>query len=360
MVSLNKVYGGKIAADITGGYDSRIVLGMLLGTDIKLKKIRFNSSLAMQNDFSVATKLAERYEFAIANKSYPRDASEYLKYLVWKYHNIGVYLPFGKPPAGKDSNWLRITGGGGENIRFFYHATLKAHTIQHMKRDASPQSSAAFAGEMFEYARSRMLDPDALSSSMDFYLDSRSRIHFGRAGFTRKLAQIFSPLMNRNFSDAARLAPAEYVKGNGVVRDVFRLLDPGLLDIPFDLEKKRLDRPTVPASILEDTAHPIEARPLAVYGKPFIPEPTPSELDKIPFEQHLKSDIQLVAGSEQPDLASRAQKLLNDLENKTPIKTVGKQANIVLSAYMYSRRDHLNASIAQNGNASGTDTKPRH
>tara|TARA_B100000700_G_scaffold324541_1_gene430974 strand:- start:705 stop:2279 length:1575 start_codon:yes stop_codon:yes gene_type:complete len=233
-----KNYEENISADITGGIDSRLVLAILLNaTNGNLKFINFNSNVNEKRDYYIASKLAEKYNFKITNeKSDVIKVSSHQRYEVWRNHNLGVYLPIYEPEFGKDI-WFHFHGGGGELFRQFY-SNSPLVTAKVLSRKHGNGKAKSLVSVLQDFCNDNNLDPSSVDSMYDFYLKNRSRLHFGRGIFTSFRMNVVQPLLNKYLIAAASKLTNYEVESNKMIFDMFKILEPTLLDVEFDSEDK--------------------------------------------------------------------------------------------------------------------------
>lgn len=233
-------FPGMVSADITGGYDSRIILGVLKKASPDLSAVNFTSNKNVVSDYNVALELSKKYNFKINNvKAPPGNASGNVKYNVWKYHNLGVYLPVYEPLC-TETCWFHFHGGGGEILRDFY-VNSPIHSVRVLE-SKEKKKLPGLVSVMSDFCNQNSLDPDSRNSMREFYLKSRSRLHFGRSSFTSFSSFLVMPILTPEMQEAMSKVTEQEVLEKKVLRDIYKILDPGLLEVSFDRPEKEIGK----------------------------------------------------------------------------------------------------------------------
>jgi len=237
-----------VISKLTGGQDSRTVLGLILaasqGHPKGLSRIGFDCKPSALSDLAIANNLANRYGLALNSYPFrhpdaPLDPDE--AYERWRSLCFGVYTPVYFP--AKSSNLLSLTigGAGGEGHRHFYQArTLKG--LLDAQRKFFP-NAALFD----EFRASVIADTRYLRQGFEADLDPlilhyrhfRDRAHSGRS--PQYLYQA-APLGSSYFRLASSLCAPKKRERAQVIIDMMMNCAPGIVDMPYDLEKKLPDK----------------------------------------------------------------------------------------------------------------------
>ncbi len=114
-----------IAVDLSGGIDSRLILALILSSNIDLKKIRIHSmndgKHTHKDDYRIASQIAEELNFELNKNVFST------KYLPFKEENTTINLSFYTKLGFHNQMYFQtsyslepiywIVGAGGENIR---------------------------------------------------------------------------------------------------------------------------------------------------------------------------------------------------------------------------------------------------
>ena len=241
--------GLPVSIDVSGGRDSRAVLGLALLAARQLglgfDRFAIHSSTKHRAELAIAQTIAERFglTFRPAGGG-TRDTLD--SYGLWRKHALGVYAPFYIFRSGMTR--LHLTGGGGESHRPYYTGS-------------KPQGTwGRWLAALADLARGRPAqgaEPAAAVPRHDFeagleagvisYRYFRDRFHFGLGAVER---DIIAPLASKYLRAASsRCAPERFARAE-VMADLIAFCDRDLAAIPFDEPHKRIDlsapRPEIP------------------------------------------------------------------------------------------------------------------
>ena len=328
--ALLAAFPGSIQADISGGLDSRVVLGLLVASGVDLRGIDFRSNAAAREDFEVANTLASRFGFQLNRCRAPAPsitASAALS--LWQFGNVGIYTPMTIPQHGTPLPLFHFHGAGGESLRRFFNSPvdgfLRSLRRQHAKTgDGAAASSALLAG-LAEID----VDPASPSAMDHHYRCYRSRFHFGRDWFRRLAAPVVTPLMSPALIRAAYSLPDERRAQSQVLYDLMILLAPALVEMRFDLPSKTPTSEHLESSPFSGKRRPTlpQPRALNVYGlntpwKPSMPK-NEERLSDQRFRELLSTEMgrlrtaALATGILEPEYFTEANRSL-----RSPVRTV--------------------------------------
>lgn len=255
-----------IQTDLSGGFDSRLVFSLLLGSGVNLSDI-FVFSIhdklhTHAEDYEIASALAEHYGFRLNNStaltpgiSYETSSeilniSLYTKLSFHKqlYHQFHYFAP----PR------YNFVGNGGECIRDYWNMSAEEFTNSTVKRcRAFPKEVSArmeqsvrnVLGRAFEGIQEkftgfgRPIAPEELT--VNLYRETRCRNHFGKSIVERYLANsitcapLLDPLLHR-LKRSDRLCQ----DNNLLIAVILSRFDRHLLNFKFD-NKRRITPATV-------------------------------------------------------------------------------------------------------------------
>lgn len=322
----------RIPIDLSGGRDSRAVLGLALLAckELGLPRDRFyvRSSVQKNDDFQVAQAIAKEFNLDLNRDSGAEGDDGASVYQNWKQHALGVYAPVYFFDAGM---WrFSLTGGGGESHRPFYAApdfddvfmgvpadSVWKATLSEALIKTSPRLGRFFArasGLAGSSPDDAVLRRDAheglhsvrcgyeasLDETVVHYRHYRDRFHFGYGAVERSN---ISPLASRSLRVASALCGKDQFKNAQVIADLMLACDPKLASMPFDKSSKALSR----ANIQDHTApdHVMDHADLGgrVFGASSLSSRTPDAPSKNPI-------LQLVDDFETAEARIRAMGLL--------------------------------------------------
>ena len=247
--------------DVSGGTDSRMLLGLLLSSGADLSGIQFVSNPNLEQDYRVACGLADVYGFSLGrgvNRACVNERlSEAEQFEIYLYGCLGVYHKPYFPAFRERPNIFRLHGGGGEVLREYYSGDFLSFIERYEKFFKDP---ALFQLIRDNYAS--CLESGSYNSANDHYLDYRSRFHFGRNWYKSNTASLVTPLLSSDLiREYAALSPLAKSK-RYLQLAYYLLLDPTLLNIPFDTPEK-----SFPAKDIERMqCHIAQWRPQTVGG----------------------------------------------------------------------------------------------
>ncbi len=218
-----------IITDLTGGMDSRTMFVLFLGANIDLNDIWVNSGERSKEDYSIALKISNFYNFSLNNKqelqkTYKNtqeiiNSSAYLKF---GFHNIIHFKPanFFEPVfhfrgdggeclrkywkyANKQDVLLSITNNMKETMReketnsIFkkiknYFINKQLEKIEYCKIESSIANILNSTIEKIENKYRKLNDTENFDLAYALYNETRCRVHFGKAQAERFLANDIS------------------------------------------------------------------------------------------------------------------------------------------------------------------------
>ena len=196
-----KSWPGRICVDVSGGFDTRMVLAVVLSSGIDVARIWFNSTRKRPEDYRIASMIAERYGFALNMMGRPLVKERRVP--LRRYLDIAlsalcfekiVYSSVGKRQRVPT---LRLGGHGGGMVRGYGHRTSRRGYI----RTAAKQARGVFAGlarpgapapstgieailnRSFDAIGGVHADIEGLeqreATGQQYYMETRHRSHFG-------------------------------------------------------------------------------------------------------------------------------------------------------------------------------------
>ena len=197
-----KMNNCNIMADLSGGFDSRIVFNVLLGSKCNLNEIFINSiddtKHTHKEDYEIAKAISEYYNFTLNNKNNIK--GKYYNYNIDDILNISFYLKAGfhKQFHFKHSCMLPkryyLGGNGGECIRSYWNISREDFIKRQVNRckqicsgsdfDIFAESVKSITQKSFEGIKEKF---ELLSrkiyledESFNLYRETRCRNHFGK------------------------------------------------------------------------------------------------------------------------------------------------------------------------------------
>ncbi len=237
-----------IYVDLTGGFDSRISMGICLSANIDLNNVRINSDSSQnrKEDFEIASELVNRYGLKLnGDLNYEKELLDFEDFInISEYVNGGFqkqhYLSRLKP---KKYNF-RITGHCGETIREYPHenpteyitnAIVSAKSLD----NSVVKSTESILNNSFKEIREteNIENPNSNRITTVFFNEGRNRIHFAK-GFvstyllnTITLAPFTDPILHK-------LDYNEFEDKSILIHLIFKRFFHELIDFRFNNDKK--------------------------------------------------------------------------------------------------------------------------
>ena len=120
-----------ILSDITGGFDTRSVLTLLLNSGIDINTILMNSLSDIRHveDFKIASNISEKYGFKLNNNNILNENGTNLStkdsVFVSIYSKLGSHKEFYLKTRFYSKPIFSFSGFGGEAIRGYHHLPIK-------------------------------------------------------------------------------------------------------------------------------------------------------------------------------------------------------------------------------------------
>ncbi len=257
-----------MAIDLSGGYDSRLTLLLMLGSGIDLNRINvrsFTDTLHTHaEDYAIASQIAAHYGFTLNN---PLPKTEMLNYSFSDAINIETYT---KMAFHKEAYYctykavdklFKINGGGGEAIRSRYtfpaetfiqkNAAVAKKKERHYSKDVQDENYASIERIIrtsFAFAREKygLPDEDSTDYPQMMYWDGWCRSHFGKNTVlfyfknTVSLSPLIDPLIRK-----IRLHTPECPDDNLLMAMIYVRYCPELMDFPYEGNRYSIDPETV-------------------------------------------------------------------------------------------------------------------
>lgn len=228
----------RIAADLSGGIDSRAVFAFLNASQKfdtnREDRFRLVSNKGMSEDYLVASKIARDYHLELNGpilksrvRQQPQTALDH-----WRAHSLGVYAPVYLSNAGFDALTIQAHGaGGGANRQTLPNESVAAKLANYktkMKRADFGEWATSVSESL---VRLRKLRPN-IDPLILHYREFRNRFHFGHRPLRRVM---FTPL-NSIMVDTLTLRTG--VSSRQHFYDIMESLSPGLSEYAYDKSEK--------------------------------------------------------------------------------------------------------------------------
>lgn len=261
---LSNVEGLQKVLSLSGGVDSRLVLSLISSSgftdEFELSSVdprtwkNKNTREVIERDVAIADKIRTDLGLewsTVGEREFLQFDFRDSLYFHQSYKSNFAHS-FSAPPGHTVQGRLKITfrGGGGELLRTTLTGERIAEQIRNRSRPLSENQGFIdwYMSRFPMLKQERPLVQEYMADTFntvngnslteklnELYRNTRNRTHFGhvrQSGSTNNYA--FHPLSNQYFIQATRMLDFE-VRSNGkIVRDLFNLNDPSLLDLPFE------------------------------------------------------------------------------------------------------------------------------
>ena len=247
----------RLSMDLSGGFDTRVPLAIMLNSGIDCKKLSINSFTdhAHSEDYKIATEIAKHYDFAL-NEPFPE--CRIVNYSFCDSLNIDLYHRqlFKKLPSCPLQRTVeksyRLSGYAGENIRGnwfrFNQSPMEfAKTQSNRARRYSPALAKKMSRSMKTILQSayrsickkyKIEDRNSIEIVQYLYQETRTRSHFGKNTVGRYFTNTFilAPALDP-IVRTLRIDTPECPDPKLLIAVIFTRYEPDLLTFPFQGER---------------------------------------------------------------------------------------------------------------------------
>ena len=281
-----------IVTDLSGGFDSRMVLALFLNAGIDLNKIKINSINDEKHchaaDYRIASEIARHFGFTLNNnvlKHYPQKFKELDTVINNSFY---VKLGFHKQmyfKYGKNTNTLFwFCGAGGECVRDYWNQTTAEYSDKCTGKASRysneiKESTEKITDSMLQKMKEKYNTPNESDAVIPFnlYKETRCRNHFGKEIVESYLANIFklAPLLDPHLRKL-QLKDSDCNDRNLLMAVILDRYCPDLLN--FDFEGGRF----IESSTINHAKNINGRFPFNKVQKEIVSEPKEQILSKIP------------------------------------------------------------------------------
>ena len=283
--------GGNLRADLSGGFDSRVTLGMLLSSGIDMNGIMIYSNTDGKHthgeDYRIASAIASHYGFALNNEQKIARAGTHFR--LDEILGISLYVKLGAHKqmyfrhSRHKQRWYTVNGYGGACIRNYWPFSEEKYIEEALKdRCDLTAVSRKRLEEMEDSVRHvlhRTFDrlrekynacgrpQEEARVAHDLYRESRCRNHYGKSMVEAYLSNsvMFSPILDPDLQ-RLKLSSEVCADYDFLLAMIFARYVPDLLE--FEFEGNRSFRSETLECIRQvNEAHPYRPGPFSDNGK---------------------------------------------------------------------------------------------
>lgn len=238
----------EILCDVSGGHDSRAVMGMLARSG-GTAPIVYTSDANKPQDYRIAKRLASHFGTELSVRAQvPVSVNGHVAFDIWAHGSTGVYLPIVTPRSKHEARRLRFHGGNFLSKEFGeLPAEQKARSLGKWIK-TGPRDRQAVMDEFLRSFAQIDMDAAAPFAMQMHYVNFRGRFHYGRNWYSHTRAPMVTPLISQLLAKAAFQLTPEAYNHSQISLDLLLALDNALGTIPFDSPEKDFPQAAVAAS----------------------------------------------------------------------------------------------------------------
>jgi hypothetical protein len=200
-----------ISADLSGGFDTRTMITILLNSGIKMEELNIHSIQDTKHehdvDFQIASNISRKFGFKLNNFKLDNDVTKWnLKNTLFNtiYPKLGFHKEFYMKNIFYNKPRFSFTGSGGESLRGIPSVPIKTFLeMTSLKKILGHQEEFYYSSEkIFNRSISFLKNEKTYNNdyeiSYDIYSKSVGRNHFGKSALENFMTNIYilQPLMD--------------------------------------------------------------------------------------------------------------------------------------------------------------------
>lgn len=239
----------EVNLELSGGLDSRIVMGLALPYK---EKILISSDKNRTNDYIIAKSLSSLFDMKFREKPYRNNGDKRIqdKWLLYKLANIGISrtVPVPNGASGTEfSKIVRLNGGGGGTTRVFYNTNCEAYYNLIKNSGFTIEMEIKLINDLKSTLDFFNYHEDPQHAMVNIYSEYRHRYFAGRAWYYSLFGIIFAPMSSKAFKsildspdieEVFNCSKEEIKNRNLVILFILYILNKDLAIIRFDEESK--------------------------------------------------------------------------------------------------------------------------
>ena len=265
-----------ISSDLSGGFDTRIVLSILLNSGIDLNEIlifSYNNTIHNHDqDFKIAKNISLKSGFKlnnliIDNNGTKLSTKESLFGII--YSKLGFHKEFNNALKFLSKPKFAISGSGGELLRGSPGHPIKKY-IEIISRGYNKKfynSSVRICKRSIALLKKKKTYYDDYEISVDLYAKGRARHHFGKSSVIAFLVNSYSlqPLIDPDIRQIK--FDINEKKGHDLIAYIFLRFAHYLIDFPFEGKRELIPESIIKAENLNRNFPPYKIK--SDYNKNF-------------------------------------------------------------------------------------------
>jgi hypothetical protein len=248
-----------IMLDLSGGFDTRTVLAILLNSGINLNKIlirSINDTLhCHEEDFKIASNISKKFGFKLNNLILSKNGTKLStkdSIFLSIYTKLGFHKEFYFNSKFYSKPIFRFSGSGGEAIRGYHHLPIKKYIEEICSKakringhiEEFYNSSLKICYRSMTFLKKNKAYNNDYEITADFYFKGIIRHHFGKAALESFLANIYTlhPLIDPDIKQIKfDMNEKSY---HDLIAYIFVRFGNDLINIPFQ-GKRELNRASI-------------------------------------------------------------------------------------------------------------------
>lgn len=293
-----------IYSDLSGGFDTRILLTILLCSGVNLNDIKISTIVdnlyTHKEDFIIANNISSKFGFKlndhILDKKCTKWSTQDTLYCSL-YSKLGIHKQFNFKDKFFKKPRFRLTGFGGENIRGFpgipiqrYIEGISSQEINIINHEKFYDSSKRLCNRTLNLLKNQRAFEDDYEISSGIYKMGRTGNHFGKASLEGFMANIYflNPIMD---SEIMKIKFNISETPHELVAYILIRFAPDLINYQFD-NKRILDVKSIKEAEKLKSRIPVYQMKFDYNGNFYIDKkrksPVPPSNENINVEEYLK------------------------------------------------------------------------
>ena len=240
-----------ISADLSGGFDTRVMITILLNSGINMNELNIHSILDSKNghdvDYKIASNISSKFGFKLNNFTFDED------YIMWDfkdslfntiYSKLGFHKEFYLKYKFFKKPRFSFTGSGGESLRGAPNVPIKNFIkINSMKKifgheEEFYNSSERLLNRSISLLKTEKLFSNDYEIAFDLYSRSIGRNHFGKAALENFMSNIYTiqPLMDPDIKKIK--FDVNNISSHDLIAYIYIRYAHELIDFPFQGNRK--------------------------------------------------------------------------------------------------------------------------